>query len=511
MVRRTKDSLALLLLGFLFAAPVQGQEAISSGRISCIGGFADGYPCDAVDLLAFVPNSILGPGASESLDLWGWTDSETGIEYVLATMDDRTSFVDVSNPHSPRVVGHLPHSGAAPSGWRDVKVYADHAYIVAERSGNHGLQVFDLTQLRTATGEGTEFKMTAHYLGFGSAHNIAINEDTGFAYVVGATGGQVCGQGLHMINIQIPDTPRFVGCYAHEGTGRAGTGYTHDVQCVEYNGPDQDYVGQEICLGSNETAVSIVDVTVKGQPRTVAKAEYPGVAYAHQGWLTEDQRIFILGDELDERAGEPARSLIFDVEDLDDPVYLGEYQAVTRSIDHNLYVKGDFVYQANYTSGLRILDISTPETPTEIAFFDTTPNAAGTQFAGAWSNYPYFESGTIAVSSIGEGLFLLQATHPSLSVGTEQIAEIPETFSVAPAWPNPFTGLVALELDVKTAGSLRVSILDMLGREVSVLREGVVQPGPESIRIDGSGMAPGVYMVRLDLDGAVITKSITRQ
>ncbi len=511
VVRRAKDSLALLLLGLILVGPTQGQESASGQRTACLSGFAEGYPCGAVDLLAFIPNSTLGPGARESLDLWGWTDPDTGAEYVLAGMDDRTSFVDVSNPQNPRVVGYLPHSGAAASNWRDVKVFANHAYVVADGAGNHGLQVFDLTQLRSVTGEGMEFQMTAHYQGFGSAHNVAINEDTGFAYVVGASGGQSCGQGLHMINIQIPDTPRFVGCFSHDGTGRAGTGYTHDVQCVQYHGPDPDYAGREICLGANETAVSIVDVTVKGKPQTIAKAEYPGLAYAHQGWLTEDQRTFILGDELDELAGEPARSLIFDVEDLDDPVYLGEYQAVTRSIDHNMYVRGDFLYQANYTAGLRILDISSPETPTEIAFFDTTPNIDGEQFAGTWSTYPYFESGTIALSSIGEGLFLVQATHPSLSVGTQQAAEIPGTFRVTTAWPNPFSGQVTLELDMEVAGGLRVSVLDMLGRELSVLREGVVRPGPETIRFDGSGLTPGVYMVRLDLDGVVITRPITRQ
>ena len=115
------------------------------------------------------------------------------------------------------------------------------------------------------------------------------------------------------------------------------------------------------------------------------------------------------------------------------------------------------------------------------------------------------------MSSIGEGLFLLQATHPSLSVGTQQASELPESFGVTPAWPNPFSGQVTLELDIKSAGALRVSVLDMLGRELTVLREGAVQAGPETIRFDGSGLTPGVYMVRLDLDGVVVTKPITRQ
>ena len=67
------------------------------------------------------------------------------------------------------------------------------------------------------------------------------------------------------------------------------------------------------------------------------------------------------------------------------------------------------MYQSNYVSGLQILDISDPVNPKEVGHFDTVPwgeNAPG--FAGSWSNYPYFESGTIVVSSITEGVFLVR-------------------------------------------------------------------------------------------------------
>ena len=58
---------------------------------------------------------------------------------------------------------------------------------------------------------------------------------------------------------------------------------------------------------------------------------------------------------------------------------------------HNLYVRGQFMYQSNYVSGLRILDIS---------------NSPG--FAGSWSNYPFFESGVIVFTSMREGLFVVR-------------------------------------------------------------------------------------------------------
>jgi choice-of-anchor B domain-containing protein len=214
-----------------------------------------------------------------------------------------------------------------------------------------------------------------------------------------------------MIDIRQPTSPKFAGCFADARTGRASTGYSHDAQCVTYTGPDAEHRGREICLGSNENALSIADVTDKSSPIALARASYPNVAYAHQGWLTEDQRYFYMNDEGDEIAGTVpgTRTLIWDVADLDDPVLAGEYIADNRASDHNLYVRGDFLYQSNYVSGLRILDISEPEAPRLVGYFDTVPWGEDEPgFDGSWSNYPYFDSGTLVVTSGKEGVFLLK-------------------------------------------------------------------------------------------------------
>jgi hypothetical protein len=73
------------------------------------------------------------------------------------------------------------------------------------------------------------------------------------------------------------------------------------------------------------------------------------------------------------------------------------------------------MYQSNYVSGLRVVDVSNPTEPKEIGHFDTVPfgdNSAG--FGGSWSNYPYFESGTIVVTSMEEGLFVLKRSKQEL-------------------------------------------------------------------------------------------------
>ena len=392
-----------------------GIEMVStSERHDCAESMARDFGCDNVDLLAFMPTSDVGgaEGVTAS-DIWGWTDPETGKEYALLGRSDGTAFIDISTPAAPVYLGNLSLTeGANPNVWRDIKVFSNHAFIVADGAGEHGMQVFDLTQLRDLADVPAEFTETAIYRGIHSAHNIVINEDTGFAYAVGSSGGgDTCGGGLHMVDISDPANPVFAGCFAHEGTGRAGTGYSHDAQCVIYHGPDAEHAGKEICLGSNETVLSIADVTDKENTVVLSAGEYPDVGYGHQGWLTDDHRFFYMNDELDELQGlvEGTRTLVWDLADLDDPQLVTQYYSGNPSSDHNLYVRGDLMYQSNYSSGLRIFDITDRANPVPVGHFDTFPageDEAG--FNGSWSNYPFFESGIIIVSSMGEGFFVVK-------------------------------------------------------------------------------------------------------
>ncbi len=399
---------------------IEGLDPIVGGEVMCAEETADQFSCRDVDLIAFLPNSAIGGARGVRLnDVWGWTDPESGRDYAIVGRADGTAFVEVSDPIRPVYVGELPMTeGATANRWRDMKVYRDHVFIVADGAGEHGMQVFDLTLLREYRGTPITFTETGHYDQVASVHNIVINEETGFAFAVGtSSGGETCGGGLHMIDIRTPDRPTFAGCFADPATGRRQTGYVHDAQCVIYSGPDTEHQGREICFGANETAISIADVTDKQQPVAVSTADYPNVGYAHQGWLTDDQRYFFLDDETDEVNGlvEHTRTLVWDVTDLDDPVLLTEYFAPTRATDHNLYVKGDRMYQSNNRSGLRVVDISDPAAPVEIGFFDTTPwskDEAG--FDGTWSVYPFFDSGVILLTSRLEGLFLVRPREPQL-------------------------------------------------------------------------------------------------
>lgn len=400
--------------GSLFTE-IEGYEPVVGGQLDCEGGEAHVFGCSDVDLVSFVPVADLGGGRGTRVnDVWGWTDPESDREYAIVGRTDGTSFVDISDPYNPVYLGNLPKTADAPgSTWRDMKVYQDHVFVVSDGADHHGMQVFDLTRLRDVNGEPRTFDADAHYDGLYSVHNIVINEETGFAYAVGSRGGgETCGGGLHIIDIRDPKSPTFAGCFADTNTGRQGTGYTHDAQCVVYQGPDTEHQGKEICFGANETALSIADVTHKDSTVALSMASYPNVGYSHQGWLTEDHAFFYMNDELDELQGSvpSTRTLIWDVRDLDDPILVKEHQSENRASDHNLYVRGNLMYQSNYQSGLRVLDISDVENPREIAYFDTVPGEDAPGMGGAWSSYPFFESGIVIVTSGNEGLFLVRRT-----------------------------------------------------------------------------------------------------
>jgi choice-of-anchor B domain-containing protein len=375
----------------------------SFGYVPCENGMAGIYPCQGYNLLSRV--TLEEFNSQTGNDNWGWTDPETGIEYVLNGLDDGVGFVSIEDPVNPVYLGKLP-TATDPSPWRDVKVYNNHAFIVSEAQ-NHGLQVFDLTRLRGLT-EVQSFTEDAVLNDLGNAHNIAINEDTGFAYVVGS---QLYNGGPVFININDPKNPSVTG-------GFEAASYTHDAQIVVYQGPDLNYTGKELLFASNSDGgannkVVILDVTDKENPEWIQSITYENGGYTHQGYLSEDQRYFLLGDELDElNFGSPTSTKIFDLSDLSNPKLHLNYFAGVNAIDHNGYTKGDQFFIASYTAGLRVLDISgiDEKKVEEMGYFDTYPVNNNAAFTGAWNVYPYFESGVIAINDINSGLFLVKAS-----------------------------------------------------------------------------------------------------
>ncbi|HET9317834.1 MAG TPA: choice-of-anchor B family protein, partial [Vicinamibacteria bacterium] len=507
-------ALASPALAASIQAPV-GQGAIENGpsqamgSTPCVAGMAGIYPCQNVDLMAYMPLATIGgtnasPAAS---DIWGWTDPVTGHEWAIVGRNNGTAFVDITDAANPVYVANLP-SFTGTSSWREIKTYGNYVYIVSDNNGAHGLQIFDLTRLRSVTTPPVSFPAAGdgHYSGFGRCHDVAVDTQSGFLYCVGT---DTFSGGLHILDLANPTNPTFVGSFASEG-------YIHDTQCVVYQGPDVAHQGKQICFNANSTTsggsgpdkLTIVDVTNKSAPVKLSSPTYPGSGFIHQGWLTEDQRYFLVDDELDETSfGHNTKTYMWDLLDLDAPVLMGFHSGPTTAIDHNQFIVGNYSYQANYTAGLRILDLTNLPSGslTEVGSFDIVPGSNAASFNGSWGVYPFFASGNVIVSGISGtntgGLFVLRPTlAPGFSlqatpstIGVCGTGSGGSTVNVTPT--NGYTGTVTFGTTGLPGGAT-----------AAFVPPSAAVPGSSALTVTASGVAAGSYPFAITATDGTLTR-----
>ncbi len=461
---------------YTFTLALLGVRALHA-QTPCVDGMAGQFPCHLVDLYAHVLLEDIGNGDNTN-DIWGWVSPNTGKEYALIGCSNGTAFLDITDPVSPVYVGFLP-THTIPSLWRGIKTYDHYCFVVSEAPG-HGMQVFDLYEMENAVDIPVDFDETAHYDGFGNCHTIGINPDSPFAY---CTGSNTFSGGLHIVNITDPLNPTLAG-------GFSADGYTHECTPVIYSGPDNDYLGKEIAVACNEDAVTVVDCTDKSDCYAVSVNGYEDDGYTHQGWFTKDMRYFLFNDELDEMELEVGtRTHIFDMLDLDNPNYMGFYQSSNTSIDHNLYVLDQFVFESNYRSGIRVLDASKIDDGllSESAFFDLYPANDNAQFSGTWANYPYFPSGTLIATDMYTGIFILRPTMVLLSQNNWELCGVDEVEFM-------------LDVNAELLSDVTIDIEGING--ISISNPGsLASPFETNLTISGlTSLAPGVYSGNLVLN-----------
>jgi choice-of-anchor B domain-containing protein len=375
----------------LFLAPLSfsGEDTsphpvFPAPRASGVGSVP--FTASGVQLVGWKPLTEFAGNNVSGNDCWGYT-APSGREYALIGLSNGTGFVEVTDPGLPTIVAFK--SGVA-SLWRGIKTYSTFAYVVSE--GGDGIQVFDLSAIDSGT---VTLAATVTAGGTTTAtHTVAIDEVSGFLYRAG--GGS---HGIRIYSLANPALPAFVGEW--------NTLYVHECQAVTWDlaGP---YLGRQIVFAyaGSSGLVKILDVTNKAAITEIASVPYTGAAYSHQGWLSASKQQLYLDDELDDGSFGGARTRIFDLTNLAAPSYVGFFGGVAASIDHNLYVKGNRIYEANYRSGLRIFDATNPLAPVASAYFDTYPESDAQLYNSLWSNYPFFASGTIIGSDVEKGLFV---------------------------------------------------------------------------------------------------------
>lgn len=406
---------AVVLLVLVFPCRLLGQG-------TCINSVEDpnvAYPSKGITLLGQI--SLQDFGDTRASDMWGYV-SPSGREYALVGLQNSFSFVEVTDPSNPVIVEQII---GPESCWRDIKVYNEYAYGVADSTGE-GIYIYDLSGIDD--GVVTLATISDAGEGFRDSHNIALNPESGFAYPC-ISNITPFGSGLAALDLKDPLNPEFVGLWFNDGPRAIDA---HDALVVNYH--EGKYAGREIAfIFAEENALWIADVTDKSNMFTLSSFDYGTVGYCHQGWLSEDRRYLFLDDELDERDGlvETTTTYVFDVQDLENPKLVRTFTNGLASSDHNLMVRGALLYEANYSTGLRVFNIRDIDNITEVGFFDTYPEnddvGAGGVGTGAWQVYTQMPSGIVMVSDRNRGLFIFDVSELECGDGVVESGEICDT------------------------------------------------------------------------------------
>lgn len=358
---------------------------------------APGEPYDksGMELLSHVPVASFPSNSIEANDAWGFT-SPLGRKYAILGLSSGTGFVDITDPRNPEIVADIPDQT---SSWSDFKVLWPYAYNGNETGG--GVQVIDLSQIDPPTRSVT-LVGTLTQSGLDTTHTITLNTDSKFLYLNGSNLG--AGE-LVAVSLANPAAPVIVG-KINDGF------YVHDSQVVTYPPDDPGpFAGREIAFCySGGSGLRIYDVTNKAAMLLLSTMSYPTLEYTHQGWLTDDRQYVVFNDELEEASGFVTNTTVYvaNVSNLQAPTLAATFTHPNGCwIDHDLIIKGNRVYQAQYSAGLRVLDISNPLVPVEVAYFDTHPEDNSLSFTGMWGSYTGYPSRLIVGSDIERGLFVL--------------------------------------------------------------------------------------------------------
>jgi choice-of-anchor B domain-containing protein len=385
---------------------------------ACAAGLAGNFPCHNIDFLAHVQLNEMPTSPTSGSEVWGYVDADDNREYAVFGHRNGTAIYDVTAPGTPVLVGNVPGN---PSLWREVKVYQfmdtalgrhrAYAYVTTEAPGG-GLQIIDLTNAPASISLANtlaEFS-TSHTLYISNidyATNKALPGREAFLYIAGAN---LAGGAFRIYSLANPTQPTLVTAPP------AGAGYMHDstsmlitdnrtTQCANAHNPC------EVLVDFNENSVDLWDVTEKAAPVRLSSTTYPTATYVHSGWPTEGNRFIVVHDELDElRRSLNTQIYTLDIGDLRTPNLVTSYTGAATATDHNGYNIGNRYYVSHYKRGLVIFDSTNPQSLTEIGSFDTylspSANSAGTD--GAWGVYPFLPSGSLLVSDIENGLFVLR-------------------------------------------------------------------------------------------------------
>ena len=357
-------------------------------------------------------------------------------EFAVIGSTAGTHIFDVTDAENSKEVQFIAGEDFGPAIiHRDYHDRNGYLYAVSDE-GNSSLQIIDLKQLpdtAIVVYDSNELIETSH--------NIFIDETKNILYACNVRTPNLgwSSTSLALYDINEPSNPVHLIDYEVPGTGSG----VHDM-----------WVRNDTAfLNNGYDGLFIVDFSDLTSPQLLGSlTEYPDKGYNHSGWPTLDLKTYVMADEnwgYDMKVLDISNLSNIDVTSTFNP------EIDANSIAHNQIIKGDLLYVSSYHDGLQVYNISEPENPTKVASFSTYALDDHDSYRGAWGVYPLLPSGTILVSDMQYGLFVLK---PSIDLDIHQ--EIKQTnMSI---YPNPAQNELKIGLP-NNEKLISVSVYDSTG------------------------------------------------
>lgn len=332
------------------------------------------------------PSSIYADSLTH-LEDWGSYSVEAANQRIYFGSGNRLVVADVSDPTQPRTLG----SETLPYLVRDVEVDGDHLYVANDAGGLRVLERIGAVELREVAAVSFDDRVDA------------VDLQNGYAFVAARS------DGLHVLDVSDPETPRKV---AHHQTEEQAAGVTVDGQYAHVAATYGGHRILDISDPTNPTEVGFAirgsydqgyswDVAVQDTFAFVANVEIGlrrvNVAHPEESAPTVgiQQTVHYTNDnkyraEVLSRpaAVETARSYAYvadqnaglrvvDISDPDTLRIVGTADTPDRALD--VSVSGDLAFVADRYAGVRVIDVSDPFTPREIGFWDPDQKAVQVQ------------------------------------------------------------------------------------------------------------------------------------
>jgi hypothetical protein len=168
------------------------------------------------------------------------------------------------------------------------------------------------------------------------------------------------------------------------------------------------------------------------------------------------------------------------------------------------------VYSGTYlvpVTGWRWIDLQTPfvyngtNLLIEICFDNTsfTANSTVASTVASGMTYHYHTDNNTGCTITGTNSATSRPNICLLTiVGNEnQNSEVPKVYSLLQNYPNPFNPSTVINFSIPKASMVNLTVYDVLGREVMILVNDVIQPGEYNVSFDASSLSSGVYFYRI--------------